>query len=109
MEYEQKKQKPPMIRETSKMGKRGTLVITAALRRRFGFDEGSLVIEEEREDGVLIRPAVAMPVEIYTPERRAEFLLSNAVGMEDYERARKEVSKLGIDPDTVPHRKPGSA
>lgn len=107
MEYEQKKQKPPLIRDTGKMGKRGTLVITAALRRRFGLEEGSLVIEEEREDGVLIRPAVAMPVEIYTRERRAEFLLSNALDAEDYARARKEVSKLGLDPDSVSHHKPG--
>ena len=64
------------------------------------------MIEEEREDGVLIRPAVAMPVEIYTPERRAEFLLSNATDTEDYARAREEVSKLGLDPDTIKHHKP---
>ncbi len=46
------------------------------------------MIEEEREDGVFIRPAVAMPVEIYTPERRAEFLLSNTMDAEDYARAK---------------------
>ena len=96
-----------MIRETGKMGKRGTLVINASLRRRFGLEEGSLVIEEEREEGVLIRPAVAMPVEIYTPERRAEFLLSNAINEREYANARDEVTKLGLDPDSIPHRKPG--
>ena len=67
----------------SKVGKRGAVVIPAPLRRRLGLDEGSLVIAEAREDGVLIRPAVAVPVEIYTPERRAEFLLSNAVDEKD--------------------------
>ncbi len=60
--------------ETTKLGKRGTLVVPAAIRRRFGLEEGSLVLVEEREDGILIRPAVALPVEQYTPERRAEFL-----------------------------------
>ena len=92
--------------ETSKVGKRGTVVIPAALRRRFGIEEGSLVIAEEREEGILIRPAVALPVEVYTPERRAEFLLSNAVDAKDYGRAREEVRKLGLDPDSIPHYKP---
>jgi AbrB family looped-hinge helix DNA binding protein len=91
----------------SKVGKRGAVVIPAPLRRRLGLDEGSLVIAEAREDGVLIRPAVAVPVEIYTPERRAEFLLSNAVDDKDYARAVEEVRKLGLDPADIPHCKPG--
>ena len=81
------------------------MVIPAALRRRFGIEEGSLVIAEDREEGILIRPAVAVPLEIYTPERRAEFLLSNAVDEEDYARAKEEVRKMGLDPDTIPHRR----
>ena len=73
---------------------------------RFGIEEGSLVIAEEREDGILIRPAVALPVETYTPRRRAEFLLSNAVDRQDYGRAVREVRKMGLDPERVPHHKP---
>ena len=95
-----------MISETSRVGKRGTVVIPATLRRRFGIQEGALVIAEEREEGVLIRPAVVMPVEMYTPERQAEFLLSNAVDEADYTRAQQEVRELGFDPDTIPHTKP---
>ena len=94
-----------MIQETSKIGKRGTLVIPAALRRRFGLAEGTLVIAEEREDGILIRPAVAVAVESYTPERRAEFLLSNAVDEGDYALAVREVRKMGLDPEEIPHKK----
>ena len=95
-----------MISEASRVGKRGTVVIPATLRRRFGIEEGALVIAEEREEGVLIRPAVVMLVEMYTPERRAEFLLSNAVDEADYARAQEEVRKLGLDPDIIPHTKP---
>jgi hypothetical protein len=40
---------------------------------------------------VLIRPAVVVPVERYTPERKAEFLLSTATTEKDYQRARREV------------------
>ncbi len=92
---------------TSRMGKRGTIVVPAKLRKRYGLDEGSLIIAEEREDGILLRPAVAVPVEVYTPERRAEFLLNNAVDDEDYREIVKEVRAMGLDPDDIPHRKPG--
>ena len=67
------------------------------------------MIAEEREDGILIRPAVVLSVEVYTPQRKAEFLLSNAIDAEDYARAREEVRKLGLDPDSIPHYKPDMA
>ncbi len=92
--------------KTMKVGKRGTIVIPAYLRTRFGIEEGSLVIIEERNDGILIRRAVALPLSFYTAERRAEFLLTNAVDQADYEQVRKEVSKMGLKPDAIPHRSP---
>ena len=91
--------------ESAKVGKRGAIIVPAKLRKRFGIEEGTLVITEPREDGILIRPAVAFPVEKYTPERKAEFLLSTATTDADYRRARKEGKKFGIDPDTIPHRR----
>jgi len=90
---------------TSRVGKRGTIVVPARLRERYGFNEGALVIAEEREDGILLRPAVAFPVEVYSPERRAEFLLTNAVDDEDYRQAIDEVRSMGLDPDAIPHRR----
>jgi AbrB family looped-hinge helix DNA binding protein len=78
-----------------KVGKRGAIVVPAKLRKRYGIEEGTLVTAEAREDGVLIRP-----------ERKAEFLLSNSATQKDYQRARKEVKKLGLDPEAIPHRRP---
>lgn len=92
--------------ESARVGKRGAIIVPARLRKRFGIEEGTIVVAEEQEDGILIRPAVVIPIERYTPERKAEFLLSNAVTMADYRRARKEVRKLGIDPDTIRHARP---
>ncbi|HEX2325826.1 MAG TPA: AbrB/MazE/SpoVT family DNA-binding domain-containing protein, partial [Chloroflexota bacterium] len=43
---------------TSRVGKRGAVIIPASLRRRFGITEGALVIAEETAEGILIRPAV---------------------------------------------------
>ena len=97
----------PEIRETSKMGKRGTIVIPARLRRRFGLAEGTLVIAEESEEGILLRPAVALAVEHYSPERVAEFLLTNAVDAEEYARAVATVREMGLNPEATPHTRPG--
>ena len=93
-------------KDTIQVGKRGTVVIPAPLRRRYGLTEGTLIVAESRTDGILLRPAAAVPIEIYSPERIAEFLLSNAVDPEDYESAREEVRKLGLDPDRIPHYEP---
>ena len=92
--------------ETTKVGKRGTVVIPAAIRRKYGLEEGSLVVAEAREEGVLLRPAVTLPVERYSPQRKAEFLLNNAITPEDYAWAVKEVRKLGVNPRKIPHKKP---
>jgi AbrB family looped-hinge helix DNA binding protein len=92
--------------DTAKVGKRGAIIVPSRLRKRFGIEEGALVTAEETEDGILIRPAVVLPVERYTPQRKAEFLLSTATTRADYKRVRREVRKLGIDPDSIPHRRP---
>ncbi len=92
--------------ESAKVGKRGAVVIPAKLRKKFGIEEGSSVLVEEAADGVLIRPAVTVPIEIWSPERKAAFLLENAVDPEDYEWARREVGRMGLDPDRIPHGKP---
>lgn len=94
----------PPAAGSSRVGKRGTVVIPAALRRRYGIEEGTLVIAEAREGGVLIRPAP--PVEVYPPERKAQFLLSNTLDATDYARALAEVRAMGLDPDRIPHYRP---
>ena len=95
------------VSETGRIGKRGTFVIPARLRRIFGIQEGSEVIAEETPEGILIRPAITVPLEIYGPERKAEFLLSNAVDDADYQRALNEVRKMGLDPAKIRHHRPG--
>jgi AbrB family looped-hinge helix DNA binding protein len=91
--------------QTVQIGKRGTVVIPAKLRKRYKLDEGGAMLIEEREDGILMRPAVTTPVEveIYTPERLAEFFLNNVLTKEGYLEARKDVEQMGINPDSIDH------
>ena len=57
------------------------------------------------------RPArfTAQLGERYTPRRLAQFLLENATDAADYAAARREVRKLGLDPDKIPHDRPSHA
>jgi AbrB family looped-hinge helix DNA binding protein len=63
------------VSEISKVGKRGTFVIPARLRQRFGLQEGSLVIAEETAEGILLRPAIAIPTTQLTSEQIEALLL----------------------------------
>lgn len=56
-------------------------------------------------DGILIRPLEAT-AEMYSPERKAEFLLSNAVSESDYALAVDEVRRMGLNPDSILHARP---
>lgn len=95
-----------MITALTHIGKRGTLVIPASLRQAFGLKEGDLIITEASKEGILLRPAIAVPVECYSKERQAEFLLSNAIDEEDYEKIKEEVIAMGLDPSKIPHHHP---
>ena len=97
------------LREAGRIGKRGTLVIPAKLRRLLGLVEGAEVIVEQTSEGILVRPALTVPFEIYAPERRAEFLLSNAVDVDDYRQAVALVREMGLDPATIAHHRPEEA
>jgi AbrB family looped-hinge helix DNA binding protein len=92
--------------DSIRVGKRGTVVLPAALRRQFGMEEGAMLIAEAVDEGILLRPAVVLPVERYTAARKAEFLLNNAVGAEEYAWAVQEVRRMGLDPDQIPHEQP---
>jgi hypothetical protein len=46
------------------------------------------------------------PIELYTDQRVAEFLLTNTVDAKDYARACKLVRKMGLNPAKIDHDKP---
>lgn len=58
---------------TIQINERGSMTLPKKLRRRLGLETGGVVMAETAEGGVLLRPAVAYPIEIYSDERVAEF------------------------------------
>jgi bifunctional DNA-binding transcriptional regulator/antitoxin component of YhaV-PrlF toxin-antitoxin module len=87
-----------------RIGKRGTLVIASKLRDEYGLEDGQDVIQEPTPDGILIRPAISVPVRRYTDGDKAMFLLNNACSRNEYNQARDSVRKMGLDPDKIKHR-----
>jgi bifunctional DNA-binding transcriptional regulator/antitoxin component of YhaV-PrlF toxin-antitoxin module len=87
----------------------GAVMLSAEVRDRFGLEDGSLLAIEADANVIVLRPLTTAPdeeIEIYTPERIAEVLLSNSINGEDYARAVEEVRALGLDPETIPHYRP---
>lgn len=55
------------------IGQRGSFTLPARLRKRYGLKENDELFVEETEQGLLLRPAVSMPIEIYSEDRIREF------------------------------------
>ena len=51
----------------------GFISLPAKLRKVLGVKAGDQLIAETTREGLVLRPCVTLPIEIYTPERIAEF------------------------------------
>jgi AbrB family looped-hinge helix DNA binding protein len=84
--------------ETIKMGKRGTLVLPAKLRKQFGLADGSLLVTEVKDGEIRLRPAFLYEPEVWSPEETAYFILINSMTKEEWDRNLPYVLELGVDP-----------
>jgi antitoxin PrlF len=72
---------------------RGVICLPAALRRAVGLRPNDQVIAEATPDGILLRPAVTLPVEHYSAARIAEFDASEKA-LADFFVARDLVGEI---------------
>lgn len=68
---------------------RGTLTLPKEMRRRLGVESQAQVVAEETEEGILLRPGVTFPVELYSEKRLAEFRRSNEESLAGYRLKKK--------------------
>ena len=68
---------------------RGTLTLPVQMRRRLGVDGNAQVVAEETDEGILLRPGVTFPVELYSEKRLAEFRRNNEESLAGYRLKRK--------------------
>jgi bifunctional DNA-binding transcriptional regulator/antitoxin component of YhaV-PrlF toxin-antitoxin module len=90
------------------VGQEGHVPLPAAIRQRAGISAGSVVTLEARDGMIIVRTREG-ETELYTPERRAEFLLSNSVSTADYAAACEEVRRMGLNPDNILHDRPAGS
>jgi AbrB family looped-hinge helix DNA binding protein len=55
------------------INERGTLTLPREARERLGLSQAGQLVLEDTPEGILLRPGVTFPVEIYTPDRLAAF------------------------------------
>ena len=63
---------------TLTINSRGVVTLPAKLRQAMGLKADDQLIAETTPQGLLLRPAVTLPLELYTPERLQEFDESEA-------------------------------
>ncbi len=61
------------MRAAVTVNRRGVITLPARLRKALGVKADDVLIAETTSEGLLLRPAVTLPVEIYTEERVREF------------------------------------
>lgn len=61
------------MKVTVTINSRGVVTLPARLRAALGLQADDQLIAETTPEGLLLRPAVTLPVELYTPEREREF------------------------------------
>ena len=61
------------MKTTLTMTSRGVVTLPAKLRRALGLKPEDHLIAETTPEGLLLRPAVTLPVEVYTDKRIREF------------------------------------
>ena len=66
------------MKVTLTVSSRGVVTLPAKLRQALGLKADDQLIAETTPDGLLLRPAVTLPVEIYSSDREREFDQSEA-------------------------------
>lgn len=76
-----------MIKVVS-INQRGTLTLPKEMRDRLGIKSSGQIVVEETPEGVLLRPGVTVPVEVYSEERLAEFNRNNETALAGFNLGR---------------------
>jgi len=66
------------MRATLSVSGRGLIALPAEMRKAAGIRPQDSLIAETTPEGILLRPALILPLEIYTPERIEEFNIAES-------------------------------
>ena len=76
---------------------RGQITLPAKLRKRLGIEPGGILIAEEKDGALMLRPAMVMPVEIYGDEDIARWVqedtFKNDAERREFDRKLRALAK----------------
>jgi antitoxin PrlF len=61
------------MKSTLTLNRRGVITLPAKMREAVGLKPEDTLIAELTSEGILLRPAMTVPIEIYSPKRIREF------------------------------------
>lgn len=83
---------PEKTMDTVRLGRNGQLSLPRSVMKRLHLRGNETLLLDVSEDGVIqLRPAAVLPIEMYTPERIAEFERESEVDPDTRAAVRKAV------------------
>ena len=74
---------------------RGQLTLPSEVRKKYGINEGSVLVVDDRDGEIILRPATVMEVEYYTDEQISEWVAADAFKSDkEREASRAKLTKL---------------
>jgi AbrB family looped-hinge helix DNA binding protein len=86
------------MKATVTITRRGVITLPSKLREALGLKGDDHLIAETTPEGLLLRPAVTLPIEIYSPDREREFDAAEAELAEvlrEGSKVRKQIGRPG--------------
>ena len=81
------------MKTTVMVTSRGVITLPAKLRQALGLKADDILIAETTPEGLLLRPSVTLPVEIYSDKRVREFDEAEAELKKALDRKKKKAAR----------------
>ena len=81
------------MKQTLVVSERGQITLPIKLRKLLGLESGSSLIAEDRDGGVLLSPALTVPIEIYSDEQIAQWAKQDKLSPVERKRILKQWGK----------------
>ncbi len=76
------------------VSKKGQVTLPALLRKKLGIKDGGMMIIEEREGELILRPAAVLEVELYTDKQIQEWNNDDQLGKTDRLKIKTRFLKI---------------
>lgn len=77
------------------MSSRGQITLPSEIRKKYGMDEGSILVAEDRDGEIVLKPAAVYEVEYYTDEQIKEWAAADSYrNNKEREETRRKLKKL---------------